>query len=157
MGLSSNFLCLFRPVLWNWSYKLKVKTWTSFVSWLALLLGRCPMLRSLSYPAQAHLIMNIVTFRIMNTTSHRHNNRHSDESTPSTEAPSDERSSDMEKCRQIHLSPDYVPLWIEKMISCCPPALLAVNNNQQSLLNISKRSVKEATLSQHSINLDRKL
>ena len=44
----------------------------------------------------------------------------------------------------------YVSLWIEKSISYCPPPLLAFNINQQSLLNITKMSVKEATLSQHN-------
>ena len=118
----------------------------------------------LSHPAQAHLLMNIVTLSGRHfphqscTLSHTDiATSHSDEGTPSTEAPSDDCSSEIMKCWQIYLSLDYVSLWIEKSISYCPPPLLAFNINQQSLLNITKRSIKEATLCQHYENLDRKM
>ena len=55
--------------------------------------------------------------------------------------------------RQLNLSPDYVSLWVAKIISFCLPLFSSFNISKHSPLNIPpNRSIKEATLSQHCEN-----
>ena len=63
----------------------------------------------------------------------------------------------MLKCWQLHLSPEYISLWIAKILFPCPPPLLDFKIIQNSLLNMPTKLVsKVAALTQHSENLDSK-